>query len=563
MMREALRGRLPELVISAAFALLIAVGFTWGLPGSDTWCADSISPRACGLGAIAETYWPGHFHTYPPLHMALLTVLSLPWMALALARVGPHRDALGAELVEPLYMTGIEVTSRLVTAAMALAIVWNTMRLWRRLAGRRVALGAGIVLLGDATFVYYAHTGNLDVPYMFWASWALLEIDRVFAGEPREVHALVLATCAVLTKDQAAAALILPVALYVVVGPRVLRRAPVVRPALVRGALFSLAIYAVASGALVNPIGFEHRIAFVFGPASQPWAGYSATATGRLALLRDMVRALPHFGSWPLALLAVTGVVLAFSSADRARLLLPFVSALSFTWLFNLSARRSEDRFLLPQSLLLLPYAALAIERARTALERRRATSARRTMPPDTATVVGMAALVPGLLGVVSLLATLVFDTRYAAEAFLAKFPKGTRVEIYGTPKFLPRLPAALTAVRPGVDPPSERVAIPGVVDQVDPEMDPGPRAPDLIVLATELSRTDLPPLPAGPSDRPIAAYRDPASRRFFHRLMDGELGYTRVLDARCSLPWPLACHHVHGSTGEDLWIYAPAHSRP
>src|SRR5437763_1019831 len=88
--------------VVGATAVAIAVGFTWGLPGTHSWSADSISPRSCGLGAIAETYTPGHFHTYPPLHMAWLTLLSLPWMALAAAHVGFGQDALAAELIKPL-----------------------------------------------------------------------------------------------------------------------------------------------------------------------------------------------------------------------------------------------------------------------------------------------------------------------------------------------------------------------------------------------------------------------------------------------------------------------------
>ena len=112
-----------ERAVLVATALAIAVGFTWGLPGSHAWAADSISPRSCGLGAIVETYRPGHFHTYPPLHMALLTLLSLPWMGIAAASVGTAPDALEAELIKPLYMTGIEVSARLVSAAMALGVI--------------------------------------------------------------------------------------------------------------------------------------------------------------------------------------------------------------------------------------------------------------------------------------------------------------------------------------------------------------------------------------------------------------------------------------------------------
>jgi len=120
----------PAIVVQAAFALAVAVGFLWGLPGSDSWAADSISPRSCGLGAIVETYWPRHFHHYPPLHMALLTLVSIPWIGLAVSQSGTGIDALGAELVKPLYMTGIEVGARLVAAAMAIAVVRSTMVLW-------------------------------------------------------------------------------------------------------------------------------------------------------------------------------------------------------------------------------------------------------------------------------------------------------------------------------------------------------------------------------------------------------------------------------------------------
>src|SRR5271154_3812645 len=98
----------PRVLVVAALSVTVLVGLGWGLPGPDTWCADSISPRSVGLGAIVETYRPGHFHTYPPLHTGLLTVLSLPWMALAYSRVGSNIDALASELLKPLYMTGIE-----------------------------------------------------------------------------------------------------------------------------------------------------------------------------------------------------------------------------------------------------------------------------------------------------------------------------------------------------------------------------------------------------------------------------------------------------------------------
>jgi hypothetical protein len=541
---------LPHLLL-AAYAIAIAVGFFWGLPASDSWAADSISPRSCGLGAIAETYRPGHFHTYPPLHMVCLTLLSAPWVALAACRVGwarLHMDTLTDELIKPAYMTPIEIGSRLVTAAMAMAIVWNTMRLWFRLGGRSVGIGAGIILSTNATLLYYAHTGNLEVPYLFWLTWAFVEMDRVMCGEPRERQCVLLATAAVLTKDQAAAALILSVPFCLVYVPWALLRAPVLRVRLLHAVPIGLAAYAVLSGVVVNPTGFVRRVRFLFGPASQTWSAYPYGLRGGLALLRASVAAVPHFTSWAIAAMAVCGIGLALAARQevaRARILAPLVAALSFELFFSLNARRSEDRFLLPQAIMLLPYAALAFDRAW-----------RYWSPARPALVLAwVAATVPAILGVASMDATLLADPRYAAERFLAALPFGSRIEVYGGPHFLPRVPRQAVAIRPGVEPIADRQPISGIADLVDPALDPRPRSPAAIVLATEFSSED-----AGAQEgvRPygLMSYRDPTSRAFFRALFDGSLGYTRVFRARCVLPWPLECRNVHDSTAREVWIY-------
>jgi hypothetical protein len=549
-----------EAFVLATFGLFVAVGLTWGLPGPDTWCVDSMSPRSCGLGAIAETYRPGHFHTYPPLHMAILTVISLPWIGLAVARVGTSTELLQHELLHPLYMTGIEVGARVIAAAMGAGVVWNTMRLWKRTGGPFVGVMAGAIVSTNATLVYYAHTGNVDVPYLFWVSWALVEIDRVAAGERRELQALLLTTCALLTKDQAAAVLALPIAIYVLALPWLQRRASLLRRDLLRGALASAAMYVVVSGAVINATGFRKRVAFLFGPASKTWEEYPRTVSGRADLAWDALHALPHFGSWTMAALALVGVGIAtFSKVERARRLLPLTAAVSFTVLFNLGALRSDDRFLLPQSLWLLPYAALTLDRAKAATFGESFRGAKWALA--LLTVVGAFAFVPALLAVISLDATLLVDPRYAAEAFLARFSAGTPIEVLGSTKFLPRLPSRLVAVRPGVEPVSDRQEMSGVRELVDPRMDPRPRAPALIVLATELSKADMTEAPVKPAGYGLSTYQDSTTRALLRGLADGSLGYTRVFRSTCTLPWPLECRSVHGSTGGEVWIYGPTAS--
>ena len=538
-----------ERVVLGSFALFVAVAFTWGLPGTSTWAVDAISPRSCGLGAIVETYWPGHFHTYPPLHMAVLTVLSLPWMALAALRAGTGRADLGVELIKPLYMTGIEVSARLVAAAMALAIVGMSMRWWSRLEGRVAGVAAGVAVATNATLVYYAHTGNLEVPYLFWACWSLLEMDRVLCGEPREWRAVLYAVAAVLSKDQAAGVLIAPLVVALIVGPWAARGESPLRRRLVTAGLGGVGLYALVSGAVVNPLGFRRRIGLLFGPASQTWAGYPRGWAGDRQLACDALRAIPHFTSWPIAVLAVVGIVGVLTirrGVDRIRGLQPLLAAVSFTALFTLGARRTEDRFLLPQTLLLLPYAAVVVSRA---WER---------LPAVVVGVLAAACVLPALVGVASLDGTLLVDSRYAAESFLANLEPGTHVEVLGTTLFLPRLPADLALVRPGTEPLDDRQAIPGVTELVDPDMDPTPRAPDYVVLSPALSMPLMtqPPPPRGQRPYASTAYHDDVSHRLFRRLFDGSIGYVRTLTARCELPWPLACRGVHDATGGEVWIY-------
>ena len=545
----------PRTWIAAGFFAALAVGSNWGLPGSDSWAADSISPRSCGLGAIVETYWPGHFHTYPPLHMMFLSLLSLPWMALAASRVGMSTTALGAELIKPFYMTAIEVSARLVAAAMAGCTLWNFGRLWSRVAGARAGVLAALLLASNAVFVYYAHTGNLDVPYLFWISWALLEMDRVVCGEPREGRVLLFSAAAVLTKDQAAAALLLPLPISLLILPWTRKRTPPWRRNLIGGALIAAGTYALASGALVNPEGFRLRVAFLLGPASQSWAGYPRGIGGSIALIRDAVLAIPHVTSWPVAVASAAGILLVIAARsgtggiDRGRASLPLCAAVSFTLFFSLSARRSEDRFLLPQSLFLLPYAALAFDRAWMSFPAWRILLG----------AIGVVSLIPAWMGVVSMDASLLCDPRYEAERFLKALPARTRVEVYGGPIFLPRVPSDLVAVRPGVEPIADRQAIAGVSDLVDPAMDPRARRPDVIVLATELSHVEATLAPGSSRRFSLAQYGDATSHALFRGLLDGSLGYSRALTAECRLPWPLECRRIHGSTAGSVWIYAHA----
>ncbi|MGA2449958.1 MAG: hypothetical protein ABTD50_14865 [Polyangiaceae bacterium] len=558
----------PPWLYGAALVVLLA-GSWWGLPHSESWANDAITPRSTGLFAIALPYWWGHFHTYPPLHMALLTVLCLPVTLLAALIAIGTRVPIENVLLQPALMTAIEGIARIVAMTMALGIVDSTYRIWSRLEDKYIGALAALSVVGVTPWAYYGKVGNVDIPSVFWLC---LTLEQVLAprtsptdGERAEQRALVFATLAVLTKDQIAGALVAPIA-WLVVAPAVRGaavpgagldgRSPAaerwrVARALARGSLWksaalSLALYVLISGALVNPTGWLARMRFIFGPASRDWVGFAPTLGGRIALARAILARIPELTSWPSALLSAVGIAVCVADTKRRKHLLPAAAALAFTATFNFLALRSEHRFLMVQAVLVAPYAALVV-----ALGRHRRLG-------SVGAVVFFAAWAACLRAVASLDATLMADSRYAAERFLASLPANSRVEVMGGPKFLPRLPAHVVAKRVGLDALAARSAIPGVTEELgDPRLI-DQRHPDYLVVSVEFATPQFFPTRPGPG-----AYMEASTLAFFHELALGKTSYVLAYRATCKLPWPLTCVRLHSCTGGDIAVYRPRDASP
>ena len=196
-------------------AVLHGVGLSWGLPSSDAWDNDGIAPRDI-LPGLAATFTPGDHYTYPPLQLAILAVLTLPVTVLAAVRAGSsHVPVVIGEILKPPYMTTFTITARIVTFLMSLGIILAIAAIAAETAPRerraRVSTFAALFATVNWSFSYYAHTSNLDVPYLFWAWLAVLALVRaIVRHEPRRLRAFaVLAALAVATKDQAYAMFLL------------------------------------------------------------------------------------------------------------------------------------------------------------------------------------------------------------------------------------------------------------------------------------------------------------------------------------------------------------------
>ncbi|HVJ89538.1 MAG TPA: hypothetical protein VM580_07015, partial [Labilithrix sp.] len=542
------------------------------------------------------TFTPGQYYTYPPVHLAILAVLTLPIVLVGVAR-SPSLALpdLVATLLSVPYMSAISYVARAVTLVLSLGIVLGLARIaeelrahelgldsapadasrglltcrWAddrvRRAGYFTAAFAGV----NVSCTYYAHTTNLDVPYLFWATWSLLFFTRALARrEPYFLRrAFVLAVLAVGTKDQAYGLVLLsfPVAFALWFAfdawAREHRRTVLRETAMALA--FAVSLFLVVDAVLVNPYGFLARVKFLTGSASQDFVEYTRDWSGRLGLLADAVR-LSHLQyPAPLGIAILVGICLVFarirgvSSGRRVTHFvvasLPMLAAVSFTLLFNFTALRTNARFLLPQALVLAVYGGLALDAIAFGVSSR---AIRMALQGGVAL-----ALAAGLYVCMAVDATLLGDPRYDAEAWLAsRVRPGETIETYGLNVYMPRMPSHARVIRVGPEPPGKRNPMPGIEEVQAPFGDARSRGARFLVVSTGWvwryveRHGDL----GFGRQRPPTVHRsvvDKDATDFFDGLLGGDRGFKLVHEAVYdNRVFPLV--DPHGASGKLLWIF-------
>ncbi len=487
----------PWSLRAVLFLAAVAHGtaLNWGLPASDGWDVDGVAPRDI-LPGLALTYAPGKYFTYPPFHLGLIAALTLPVTVLAAIRA-PTRslDGIVREILAPPYMTAIAMTARVVTLLMSVGIVFVFAKIAEEVAPRRekraAALGAALAVTSNASFAYYSHVTNLDVPYLFWGSLALYCMVRAITRRSRGaiVRCALFASFAITTKDQAYAmfALSIPcaIALWFACDRWARRNARGLFATLLVSGALAACIVLFVDGALTNWQGFRARLAFLNGSASQDFALYTKDAQGRLQIAIDLLHvvrrqypydmgpyALAPLGFWVLGAVGVFSLGRHRAARKVVASFLPLLVALSFTVTFNFAARRLEERFVLPQMLVLGLYAGLAVGwgwRWGVGWGWRWGWRAARleTRPTALRWLVGGVLTLPflsPLWAVVRVNATMLGEPRYDAEAWLKEHAQPEDVvEVHGLNVYLARPTARATFVRVGPSPVETRNPMPGV----------------------------------------------------------------------------------------------------
>ncbi len=569
--------------------ILHVLGIGWGLPASDGWDNDGVAPRDF-LPGLAATYTPGHFYTYPPVHLAILAVATLPIVVVAALRAPSFalHDIVGEVLQVP-YMTSIAYVARSISLLMSLGIVlflariaeeirahelgldpppaksgWNDERVRR--VGWCVAAFAGI----NASLTYYAHTTNLDVPYLFWATWALLLFTRAIARrEPRLLRrALALAVLAVGTKDQAYGLFLLslPIAFaiwLVADGWAKQNRGRVLKEAAI-ATLAAIVLFAFVDAAIINPSGFAARVRFLTGSASQDFVEYTHDWSGRVGVLVDAARLFhlqyPNLLGPVIALGIVHAIVLAWRTERERRggqtalALLPLLAAASFTVTFNWSSLRTDARFLMPQALVLAVYGGRVMDAFVFA--------ASRTVRIVGRAIVGIDVAL-GLFACLAVDVNLLYDPRYDAEAWLREHVRpGETIETYGLNVYLPRFPEHARVIRVGPEPIDKRNPIPGVEEVQAPfENAPSREARWIVVGTGWVWRYLINPDPALLAGRklPPTQHRsasDEAATQWFERLTLSLDAFVIAHESSYEPERVFPIMEIHGTTGRRIWIY-------
>lgn len=417
-------------VLGVVAVCLCVAGVRWGLPAWSTWAPDELDPQIIQDG-IRRCFSSGWFGLYGPLQYYILAVpLS----------VFPLMEWLGILEADVSAQTLQFLSMRAVSVLMGLGTLGTTYLIGVELCDPRRGVLAAATLLLTPTFVYYAKTANVDVPYLFWLSVAFLAFVRVIKYGRLKDHVLlgVTAAAAVGTKDQAYGFFVLvPIAVVLLEIRRRRERglglflAVVGDRKLVTGGLASVATLALIHNLPFNFAGFlDHlNLIRVSGAAYREyepsWAGHGQLASSTLAALRWA------FG-WPACVLSAWGIASAIIRPDRRWWLWLLLPVASYYLTFLAVTLYVYDRFLLGMQLVLALFAGAAAADL---------VAQRRWRPVVTSAV--LLAYLYAFLNAASVDVMMSRDSRREAEAWIARcVPRKASVAVIGGEMYSPRFVA-------------------------------------------------------------------------------------------------------------------------
>jgi 4-amino-4-deoxy-L-arabinose transferase-like glycosyltransferase len=477
------------LILALSFGLNI-VGITWGLPHYLDWAIDSLTPFTM-LEAAYNYFSNGWYSRYPPVHLAILAFFCAPLMGYLMLSGGLKTPSkvFPFGFVDPLAgLTHVILISRIVSLLMGVAIVLLVYLIVRELFDRRSALFSALIVALSYPLVYYAHTANADVPYLFWALLSIYSYLRLlkYGALKDYVFFALFATLSICTKDQAYGLFLFSPLPILWIRFTELRGASQRQPKLaevlfdwrlVLAALVSMSTFALAHNLIFNVSGFLKHVEFIAGSASQPYAEYAPTLLGRLQLLWKTILQLASSLTPPVFVLCLVGSV--YCALRFSRYSLPLlVLAASYYLTFINVVRYVPLRFVLPISIIIAFFGGKLLAEVWYKAPWKNLTRAAICL------TFAYAAVFP-----VQMDFLLIRESRYAAEQWLQKhFAKGALVETftpYSLLKYYPRFPSWVKVRSSKLEAGTQWEPLELRADSVRlPNLYTGREAPDYIVLS-------------------------------------------------------------------------------
>jgi hypothetical protein len=448
--REFLADR-PLIACGLIALIVLAPAAGWGIPQATSevtvrgWEVDGVS----GIGVLAElsnltsAARPDWYVAYPLFHYLVLSVAYIPYIAILILTgklshpggVFPYGFADPVRALAVLNMIG-----HAITVLMGAATIMAVFALARRLYGTRGAVLAALLALCSAPFMFYARTGNLDVPALCWTMLCFVALERCWTdglSTGRAVACGAFAALAVATKDQSYGLLLLPIVALLVRALRTPGSATTATrirlPLVLVGS--GLAVFLVASGIVFRPDRFVRHLQYI--------TNFRETFTnvrfqtdltvmrepgvrGRLLLLGDMLRATSAAVGWPVVAMGLAGLVALGRSVPATRWILAAIGG--FFLLVIVPIQHMQYRYALaPAVLLSLSAAALTV---------------RLTSRPVLLGALAIVLLAPALAGGAEVTHAMMTDARWPASEWVNQHvAAGDTLGFFGRPHQLPYMP--------------------------------------------------------------------------------------------------------------------------
>ena len=291
----------PALLVIVLLSSALNVGSVWwGLDGR--WASDEILPSHV-LEAIESRFSGGWSGPYPPVQYYVLSLAYLPFLVAGWV--------LDGAIAWPFHLL-----NRVVSLLMAAAVLLAWYQTGRTLGGRMAGLAAAALTAVLLPFVYYAKLANLDIPYLFWFSWAMMFYARIISTGDVGAYAWFAGTgaLAIASKDQAFGFFVAPAVHVAVIRYRrlLLDGALTIRAwrdaVVPRAALVGIVTLVVAYNLPLNWSGFVDHVEVIRKNASGQYRMVATSFDGQLTLLRYTLSQIRFAFGWPALLLVCAGL---------------------------------------------------------------------------------------------------------------------------------------------------------------------------------------------------------------------------------------------------------------